>query len=54
MRQSGCHAPSQEEYDGEFSKAERGVGVLAECLRWLQWINKPLQPDFEAKVERQT
>ena len=54
---SDCHAPAQQENDREVFEAgeKEGAGmrgVLAECPRCLQWINKPLQPDF--KEDRQT
>ena len=52
---SDRHAPVHEDNDGKVSGAGRGgCGRRAECLRCLIWTNKPLQPDFEAKEDRQT
>ena len=49
---SDLHAPEQEDNDGEIGN--RGIGVLAECPICYQWTNKPMQPDFEAKEDRET
>ena len=37
-------------------KRGRGVraGVREQCARSLIWTNEPLQPDFDAKEDRQT
>ena len=56
---SDRHAPSKEdrgeEVDGN-GEGGRGVreGVQAQCSRCLIWTHEPLQPDFDAKEDRQT
>ena len=44
----------REASEGSGRGEAEGSGVRAECLRCLHWTNKPLQPDFEAKEDRQT
>ena len=52
---SDRYAPAHEDYDGEVSEAGKGgKGVRAECQRCLPWTYQQLQPDFEAKEDRQT